>query len=143
MTGLQPSRALLGGVLVGIGLVLALLASGRVVGVSGVVGGLLRPRAGDTGWRLAFLIGLLGGGAVLAVFAPGTLTFDLERSLPTLATSGLLVGYGTRLGKGCTSGHGVCGLSRLSPRSMVASAVFIAAGIVTVFLTKRLLGWRS
>lgn len=122
---------LLGGALIGIGLLLVALARRRVVGVSGVVGGLLAPRTGDVGWRLAFVAGLVGGGALLAPdAAPAGLA--LAQSLPTLALGGFLVGYGARLGNGCTSGHGVCGLGRLSPRSLAATGIFIAAGAATV-----------
>jgi uncharacterized protein len=140
VSDLRPGAALLGGALVALGLLLALVAGRRVVGVSGVVGGIVLPSAGDTAWRVAFLIGLLVGGVLLAVVAPGTLTFTLDRSLPALAVSGLLVGFGTRLGNGCTSGHGVCGVARLSRRSLVATATFVAAGAATVFAAQHLIG---
>lgn len=142
MSDLHVVPALLGGALIGVGLLLALWASGRVVGVSGVVGGLWRPRQGDAAWRIAFLIGLLTGGTLLLVFAPGTLRFDISRSLPALAVGGLLVGFGTRFGNGCTSGHGVCGLARLSPRSLVAMVCFVSAGAATVFAVERLMAGR-
>jgi hypothetical protein len=126
--------------MVALGLLLTLVGGRRVVGVSGVVGGLLPPRSGDTAWRLAFLAGLLGGGVLAAIVAPGTLAFPLDRSLPTMAVSGLLVGYGTRLGNGCTSGHGVGGVARLSRRSLVATGIFMAAGAATVYAVEHLIG---
>jgi uncharacterized membrane protein YedE/YeeE len=139
---LQPGAALAGGAVLGVGLVLALLASGRVVGVSGVLGGLLPSRPGDRGWRLAFVFGLLAGGAALAVWWPGAVAFPLERSSAALVAAGLLVGYGTRLANGCTSGHGVCGVSRLAPRSLLATAVFVASGAATVFVIDTVFGGR-
>lgn len=142
MSDLRVVPALLGGGLVGVGLLLALWASQRVVGVSGIVGGLWRPRPGDAAWRVAFLIGLLAGGTLLLLFAPATLRFDVDRSLPALAVSGLLVGFGTRLGNGCTSGHGVCGLAQLSPRSLVAMLCFVGAGAATVFAVEHLMAGR-
>jgi uncharacterized membrane protein YedE/YeeE len=138
----QPGAALAGGGLLGVGLVLALLASGRVVGVSGVLGGLLPSRAGDRGWRLAFLFGLLAGGAALALWWPQAVAFPLDRSWVALVAAGLLVGYGTRLANGCTSGHGVCGVSRLSPRSLLATATFVGSGALTVFVIDTVFGGR-
>lgn len=142
MSNLRVVPALLGGGLVGAGLLLALWASGRVVGVSGIVGGLWRPRPGDAAWRVAFLIGLLTGGTLFLLVAPGTLRFDVDRSLPALAFSGLLVGFGTRFSNGCTSGHGVCGLAQLSPRSLVAMLCFVGAGAATVFVVEHLMAGR-
>lgn len=135
-------RAIAGGVLVGVGLLMALAASGRIVGVSGVLGGLMRATPGEVGWRLAFVAGLLGGGALLAAILPNAITYRLDRTLPELALAGLLVGYGTSLGNGCTSGHGVCGVGRLSPRSLVATALFVASGAATVIATRALVGGR-
>lgn len=134
--------ALAGGALVGAGLLLVLLSSRRIAGVSGVVGGLVPSRAGDRAWRLAFLGGLLAGGLGLAVFAPERLAFHLDRSLPVLAGAGFLVGLGTRMGNGCTSGHGVCGLSLFSARSLVATAIFIATGAGTVYVIQHVVGGR-
>jgi uncharacterized membrane protein YedE/YeeE len=138
----NPLAALVGGVLLGVGLVLLMLSSNRVVGVSGVVGGLVPPRPRDRGWRIAFVVGLIAGGAALAAMLPQAVAFRLERSWPVLAGAGLLVGYGSRLANGCTSGHGVCGLGRFSLRSMVATAVFIASGAATVFVVNHLQGGR-
>lgn len=140
MTAAWIARAVAGGSLVGGGLLLALAAAGRVVGVSGVLGGVLRPERGDRDWRLAFLAGLVGGGAILRALMPDALTFDVARSLPTLAVAGLLVGFGTRLGNGCTSGHGVCGLGRLAPRSLVATGLFVAMGAAVVYAVEHLGG---
>lgn len=142
MSDLHVAPALMGGGLVGVALVLALVASRNAVGVSGIIGGLFRPAPGDSTWRLAFLAGLLAGGTLLFLFAPGSLHFDVNRSLPVLAFGGLLVGFGTRLGNGCTSGHGVCGMAQLSPRSMVAMVCFVGAGAATVFVVEHLLGGR-
>jgi uncharacterized protein len=142
VSGFEPVRALLGGTVLGIGLVMVLLASGRVAGVSGVVGALLPPRRGDWAWRLAFVIGLFAGGVAIRGFVPESMVFALDRSTPALVVAGLLVGYGSRLGNGCTSGHGVCGLARLSPRSLLATAVFIATGAVTVFVINHFEGGR-
>ncbi len=122
-----------------IGLAAALLAllSGRIAGISGIVGGLFAPRAGEIGWRILFVAGLLLApslyGALRTWAAP-----TVEADYPTLVLAGLLVGFGTRLGSGCTSGHGVCGISRLSPRSFVATLCFMTAGFVTVYLTRHL-----
>ena len=101
-----------------------------------MVGGLWQAVAGDSAWRLVFLGGLVAGGIVAALATPDRLAFTLDRSLPMMAIGGLLVGLGTRIGNGCTSGHGVCGIARFSPRSIVATITFIAAGVVTVFALK-------
>lgn len=143
MSDLRVVPALLGGGLIGVGLLLALWASRRVVGVSGIVGGLWRPQAGDAAWRVAFFIGLLAGGTLLLLFAPTTLRFDVDRTLPALAVGGLLVGFGTRLGNGCTSGHGVCGLAQLSPRSLIAMLCFVSTGAATVFAVEHLMAGRK
>jgi uncharacterized membrane protein YedE/YeeE len=135
MHDLTPWSALFGGVLIGIAASLLLLASGRVAGISGILGGVLVRARGDVGWRLWFLAGLLIAGAVAAALQPDALGSS-PRSLPWVVLSGLLVGVGTRLGNGCTSGHGVCGVSRLAPRSIAATATFIAAGIAAVALLR-------
>lgn len=129
--------ALAGGVLIGGGAAALYLLSGRIAGVSGILGGALLPRTGETGWRLMFLAGLISGGAVGALAAPQA--FGVPRgSVLLLAAAGLLVGLGTSLGNGCTSGHGVCGVSRLSRRSIAATALFIAAGMVSTFVVRQL-----
>jgi uncharacterized membrane protein YedE/YeeE len=134
-----PWSSLAGGVLIGLAAALFVLMNGRIAGISGVLGGLLQPRAGDIAWRLAFVAGIL-----LAPTLYGIVTAlpaaTIEADYPVLIAAGLLVGVGTRFGSGCTSGHGVCGLSRLSPRSLVATMSFMAAGFATVFVTRHLLG---
>lgn len=140
MENFTPGSAALGGALIGLAASLLLFANGRIAGISGIVGGLLRPRSGDTGWRAAFMGGLLAGGALLLLMSPGVFTNTLERSPAALVVAGALVGFGTRLGNGCTSGHGVCGLSRLSPRSLAATLAFMAAGVVAATLVSRVFG---
>ena len=132
-----PWTSLAGGVLIGLAAGMFILFNGRIAGISGVLGGLLRPARGDVWWRVAFVLGIiaaplvygLGGQLPAARIDAGTLT---------LIVAGLLVGVGTRYGAGCTSGHGVCGISRLSPRSMVATACFMAAGFATVYFARHL-----
>lgn len=137
-----PWMALAGGGLIGLAAALLVLLAGRIAGVSGILGGilggLLRPVAGDRAWRLAFLGGLLASPWVYAL-AGAAAQVRIDAGWGTLLVAGLLVGIGTRYGAGCTSGHGVCGLSRLSPRSAVATGVFMAAGIATVFVARHLL----
>ncbi len=124
-----------GGMLIGLAAALLLLFNGRIAGISGIVGGLLRPAQGDVAWRLAFLLGLLAAPLVYGLVAvlPAV---RVEAGSATLIAAGLLVGIGTRYGSGCTSGHGVCGVSRLSPRSLAATAAFMLAGFLTVFLVR-------
>jgi uncharacterized protein len=133
-----PWSALAGGVLIGTAAAMFALLNGRIAGISGVLGGLLRPARGDIGWRAAFVLGLVGAplayALVAAVPAP-----QIDAGLGALVAAGLLVGIGTRYGSGCTSGHGVCGLSRLSPRSLVATAAFMGAGFATVFVLRHVL----
>lgn len=137
-------RAAAGGVLIGLAAGAMLLLNGRVAGVSGVYNGVLRPAQGDVLWRLLFVVGLLAGGLVLRVVSPESMPMDLQVSGPQgaslIAFAGLLVGFGTRLGSGCTSGHGVCGVSRGSARSMVATGTFMFTAMVTVWLTRHVLG---
>jgi uncharacterized membrane protein YedE/YeeE len=134
-----PWASLAGGVLLGLASALLILVNGRILGISGIVGGLLRPAPGDTGWRISFLLGLLSAPLIYAaVTTPEAPRIDAGWA--TLVAAGLLVGIGTRYGSGCTSGHGVCGLSRLSPRSLVATLAFMSAGFVTVFLARHALG---
>ena len=132
-----PWSALGGGLLIGMAAALFVLLNGRIAGISGIVGGLLRPASGDTGWRVAFLVGLVGAPLVWALFG-GVAQVRIDAGLPALIAAGLLVGIGTRYGAGCTSGHGVCGISRFSPRSLAATAVFMAAGFATVFVLRHL-----
>ena len=134
-----PFSALLGGALIGLAASVMLLGAGRVAGISGIFGGLLEARAGDVAWRLAFVGGLLAAGVGAALFVPSAFASDLVRPPLVLALAGVLVGYGTRLGNGCTSGHGVCGLSRFSLRSLANVLAFMAAGAATVFLLRHVL----
>lgn len=126
--------SLVGGILIGIAASLLLYWTGRVAGVSGIVKGLVPPARGDAAWRFAFLGGLLVGGLLLKFFFPGALMSTLERAPSLTVLAGLLVGFGTALGGGCTSGHGVCGVSRLSPRSILATVVFLGFGMLTATL---------
>lgn len=134
-----PWSALAGGVLIGLASALFLLLNGRIAGISGIVGGLLTPSKGDMGWRIAFVAGMLlapvGWMAVTALPA-----INIEAGYPLVIIAGLLVGISTRYGSGCTSGHGVCGVSRLSPRSLVATAAFMGTGFLTVFVVRHLIG---
>jgi uncharacterized protein len=132
-----PGSALAGGALIGLAAGLFVLANGRIAGISGIVGGLLQWQPGDRGWRVALAGMLLAPLAYLAV--TGLPEIRIEAGLPLLVLAGLIVGFGTRLGAGCTSGHGVCGLSRLSPRSLVATLAFMGTGFATVFVVRHLL----
>ncbi|MCY1001484.1 YeeE/YedE family protein [Myxococcus sp. MISCRS1] len=134
---------LLGGVLLGLGAALLLLFNGRIAGISGIAGGLWAPASGDTGWRVAFIGGLMLGGVVLAAVRPEVLGAPVLTGVATPLIAGLCVGFGARLGSGCTSGHGVCGLARGSKRSLVATLTFMAAGAATVFVTRHLVGGAS
>ncbi len=134
-----PWSALAGGALIGLATAMFVLLNGRIAGISGIVGGLMAPMRGDIGWRVAFLAGLVGAPAVYLLLAAAP-TLQIEAGYPALVAAGLLVGVGTRYGSGCTSGHGVCGLSRFSPRSLLATATFVGAGFVTVFLLRHVLG---
>lgn len=133
-----PVAALSGGLLIGLAASAFLVLNGRIAGISGIVGGLLPPRAGDIAWRTAFTAGLIA--APLAWRSTASLPpIEIEAGYPMLIAAGLLVGVGTRYASGCTSGHGVCGLARLSPRSLVATLGFMATGFATVFIVRHLL----
>ena len=134
-----PASALAGGALIGLAAALLWLLNGRIAGISGVLGGLLKPVRGDIAWRVAFVLGIMAAPLVYALIAT-PVTPQIDASFPVLIVAGLLVGVGTRYGSGCTSGHGVCGLSRLSPRSLAATLTFMAAGFATVFVLRHLLG---
>lgn len=133
-----PWTSLAGGLLLGLAAALFILLNGRVLGISGILGGLIKPRAGDTSWRIAFILGLLVAPTVWALFA-SPVAPRIEAGWGVLVVAGLLVGWGTRYGSGCTSGHGVCGLSRLSPRSLVATLAFMGAGFATVLVVRHLI----
>lgn len=124
-----PYSALLGGLMIGLSAVMLILLNGRVAGISGILGGLIKPQSNETLWRFTFVLGLVAA-PWLYMATMGSFEFESPRGPLALIVAGLLVGYGTRLGSGCTSGHGVCGLSRLSLRSLVATGVFMAVGFV-------------
>jgi uncharacterized membrane protein YedE/YeeE len=133
-----PLTALIGGLLIGLAAAMLVLFNGRIAGISGILGGLLRPKRGDVSWRLAFVLGLLAAPVLYAALAmlPAS---HIAASDRLIVIAGLLVGVGTRYGAGCTSGHGVCGLSRFSMRSLVATLTFMTAGFVTVFAMRHVL----
>lgn len=133
-----PWTALAGGALIGMAVAMLLLLNGRIAGISGVLGGLLRSARGDSAWRLSFLAGLVAAPLVFSVLG-GHASGWIDADFGTLVAAGFLVGIGTRYGSGCTSGHGICGLSNLSPRSFVATVCFMATGVATVFVTRHLL----
>lgn len=134
-----PGISLAGGLIIGLATVLFLIFNGRIAGISGIVGGLLNPKRGDMSWRIAFVAGLLLSPFIFSLVSPLP-KMHVEASYPLLILAGLLVGIGTRYGSGCTSGHGVCGLSRRSPRSLIATVVFMLAGFLTVYITRHLIG---
>ncbi len=141
MESFTPVASLVGGVLIGLAATVMLLFHGRITGITGILAGVLDRRSrGDVLWRVLFFGGLVAGGTVLALAAPQLFTADLVRSPWAIVAAGLLVGFGTRLGSGCTSGHGVCGISRFAPRSLVATAIFMATGAATVFVVNQLMG---
>jgi uncharacterized membrane protein YedE/YeeE len=137
VTNFTPLSALVGGALIGLSAVLLMLATGRIAGISGIVGGLLGAGRTDAAWRLAFVLGLIAGAGIIGMagIAPA---IEIEASWPVVVAGGLLVGFGTRLGGGCTSGHGVCGIARLSRRSLLATVLFMAAGASVVFVVRHL-----
>lgn len=134
-----PWASLAGGVLIGLAAALFLLFNGRIAGISGILGGLLEWPRGDIVWRIAFLLGLVGAPLAYGLFTPLP-QVQVDAGMETLVVAGLLVGVGTRYGAGCTSGHGVCGLSRRSPRSLVATVAFMAAGFATIFIVRHIAG---
>lgn len=138
-THFTPGLSLAGGVVIGIATALLLLLAGRIAGISGIVGGLLKLHKGDMGWRIAFIAGLILAPWLWQLFNELP-PIQIDTSYAMLAIAGLIVGLGTRYGSGCTSGHGVCGLSRMSPRSAVATLTFMSTGVVTVYLIRHLLG---
>ena len=137
MESFTPYSALIGGAFIGLAAVVLLWCNGRIAGISGIVSGLLRPEKGDSGWRISFIIGLLIGAACYLWLAPPAFEPRTGFPITKLIIAGLLVGIGTSLGSGCTSGHGVCGMARLSIRSMVATATFLGTGMLTVYLVTK------
>ena len=140
MAHFTPVSAAAGGLLIGLSAAILWLGLGRIAGISGIVGNLLTPAAGEIGWRAAFVAGLVAAPPLYAAAGGALPAIVLPDSPAVIVAGGLLVGFGTRLGGGCTSGHGVCGLARLSPRSMAATLLFIASGFATVFAVRHLAG---
>lgn len=130
-------NALIGGGLIGVAVSLMLLFNGRVTGISGIINGSLKPQKGDFLWRILFILGLFVGGLLLKILRPESFTNTLETETYLTVIAGLLVGFGTIMGSGCTSGHGVCGISRFSIRSILATVVFIFAGVLAVVLFRK------
>ncbi len=139
MANFTPISAAIGGALIGLAAVLLMLFTGRIAGISGIMGGLFNPRSDDRRWRLAFIAGLVAAPLAAALAGHAVATPQLPASAITVA-AGLLVGFGTRLGNGCTSGHGICGIARLSPRSIAATTVFMATAVIVVALTRHVFG---
>ncbi len=134
-----PWSALAGGGLIGISVALLILLNGRIAGITGIIGGLFKPAKSDAAWRIAFTFGLIIAPIIWLLFGKlPEITIDANYGL--LVVAGLIVGFGARLGSGCTSGHGVCGISRLSPRSIIATLAFMGTGFLTVFIARHLLG---
>ena len=140
MSAFTPVSALIGGLLIGTSAALFLILSGRVAGISGILGGLLQPARNDVGWRLAFLAGLLLAPLVYIGAAGALPRVEIVAPTGLLVVAGLLVGMGTRLGAGCTSGHGVCGIGRGSPRSIAATAIFMTTAVATLFIARHIAG---
>jgi len=136
-----PWASVSGGILLGVAAAFFILVNGRVLGISGILGGLMPPKLGDAGWRMAFLLGMLAAPLVYGLLAPEGFVKAprIDAEFAAIVAAGLLVGLGTRYGSGCTSGHGVCGLSRLSPRSLVATLAFMGAGFAMVFVVRHVL----
>jgi uncharacterized membrane protein YedE/YeeE len=140
MENFTPWSALAGGVLIGLAAAIYVIVLGRVTGISGILGGILQPSRTEVPVQIAFVVGLVAGPLAVALLSGPVALPRITGSYPVLITAGLLVGIGARLGGGCTSGHGICGNARLSPRSILATVLFMGAGIATVFVTRRLLG---
>lgn len=134
-----PLTALVGGFMIGAAAVLFMLLNGRIAGISGIVGGLLHPVKHDVFWRVTFVAGMIMAPLAYSLFAPLP-DIQVDADYPLLVLAGVLVGIGTRYGSGCTSGHGICGISRLSPRSLAATASFMVSGIITVFIMRHVFG---
>ena len=140
MESFTPIASTLGGLLIGLAAAGLLVFHGRIAGISGIAGGIFRREAGDTAWRVMFLAGLFVAGIAWSAFRPLDYRVEIDRSTAALIVAGLVVGFGTQLGSGCTSGHGVCGIGRLSRRSMVATLTFMVTAAATVFVVNELLG---
>lgn len=140
MTTFTPLASAIGGALIGLSASILLVGSGKIAGISGIFGGTLVPKTGDTAWRVSFLAGFLLAGLAVSLALPQSFGAPVTRSLGVAVLAGALVGAGTQMGNGCTSGHGVCGLSRFSMRSLAATLVFLGAGMITVLAWRRLGG---
>jgi hypothetical protein len=140
MDNFTPVQSLLGGMLIGLASAKLLLFNGRIAGISGILGGLVPPARGDSLWQLLFVGGLVVAGVGYAAASPAAFRIEIERSMAAVVAAGLLVGFGTRMGSGCTSGHGVCGIGRFSSRSLLATGTFMLTGAITVFVINHLLG---
>jgi uncharacterized membrane protein YedE/YeeE len=140
MHNVTPFSALIGGAMIGTATALFLVLNGRIAGISGILGGLLAPMSGDMVWRLAVLAGIFAAPILYSAVGGHLPQVGLTDSVSLLVAAGILVGFGTRLGSGCTSGHGVCGIGRGSPRSIVATLIFMVAAVATVFITHHLIG---
>ena len=140
MANFTPLSAAIGGALIGLSSVLLMLLTGRIAGISGILGGLLNPRSGEIGWRIAFIAGLILAPLLAGLIGHGMPSPQMPASWAVIIGAGLLVGFGTRLAGGCTSGHGICGISRLSARSIAATVIFMAVAIATVALTRHVFG---
>ena len=140
MANFTPVSAAIGGALIGLAAVLLMLFTGRIAGISGIAGGLFNPRTDDRLWRAAFVVGLIAAPLAAALVGHAIPMPQMPANYALIAVAGLLVGFGTRLGNGCTSGHGICGIARLSPRSIAATLVFMIAAIIVVALTHHVIG---
>ena len=140
MTAFTPISGLIGGLMIGGAAALLLLVNGRIAGISGIVAGAFTARGAELGWRAAFILGLVLGPVEVALLRGAPVPVHVAATLPGLVIAGLLVGFGARFGAGCTSGHGVCGVSRLSPRSLVATVTFMIAGAAVVFAVRHIWG---
>ena len=140
MENFTPILSTIGGVLIGLSAAIMMFANGRIAGISGIFRGTIQPAQGDWLWRAMFVAGLLAAGGLMLIIQPELFAISIDRSLIAVAVAGLLVGFGTRLGNGCTSGHGVCGLARFSVRSVIATLSFMITGGVVVFVVNHLLG---
>jgi uncharacterized protein len=135
-----PIPSLLGGMILGVAAALYVILHGRILGISGIVSGLLHPKESDTAWRLSLVLGLITAPFLAALFFGIFPIIEIDSSWTAIVIAGLLVGFGAQYGSGCTSGHGICGLSRLSPRSLLATLAFMGAGFITVFVIRHLIG---
>lgn len=138
MEGFTPVLSTIGGIMIGLAAVGLLYFNGRIAGISGIMGGVLRPQQDDTLWRGVFLLGLVAGALIMLWLHPASFDLRIDVSDPAVILGGFLVGFGTRIGNGCTSGHGVCGVGRLAPRSIVASAVFFGCAVLTTYAVRHL-----